>query len=134
MGARWPDDDIAAKGFAVWSEIAEQRLLEQIDVGLMPLPDNAWTRGKCAFKAIRAMSFGATPIVSPVGASRDLVVPRENGLWAQNEAEWIANIELLARDRSLLRSLSVRAQETVSNNFSIEAWSPRLADLISSVC
>jgi glycosyltransferase involved in cell wall biosynthesis len=71
-----------------WSIEEERRFFETIDIGIMPLPDDEWTRGKCAFKAIEYMAHGIPAVVSPVGENRELA-PRGEGVFlASSEEEW----------------------------------------------
>jgi len=71
-----------------WSEKTEVREILKFDVGIMPLRDNPWSRGKCGFKLIQYMSCRKSLIASPVGINSDIVKDGENGLLAKSEDEW----------------------------------------------
>jgi glycosyltransferase involved in cell wall biosynthesis len=93
-----------------WSIDEERRFFETIDIGIMPLPDDEWTRGKCAFKAIEYMAHGIPAMVSPVGANLDLG-PEGNGvLFASSEAEWEKKIALLCGSPELRIECGLRGK------------------------
>ena len=71
-----------------WSEHTEGGELAACDVGLAPIPDDAWTRGKGAYRSIQYAAAGLPTVASPVGANREVVVPGETGFWATTPAEW----------------------------------------------
>src|SRR5205085_2743687 len=71
-----------------WSAATEVRDLWDMDVGIMPLPDEPWARGKCGMKAIQYMGVGIPAVVSPVGANRQIVTDGITGLHASTDAQW----------------------------------------------
>ncbi|MGZ8474495.1 MAG: hypothetical protein ACXWWY_13490, partial [Candidatus Deferrimicrobiaceae bacterium] len=71
----------------LWSIERERRFFETIDIGIMPLPDDEWTRGKCAFKALEYMSHGIPAVVSPVGANREIGVEGEGAFFVSSAAQ-----------------------------------------------
>jgi glycosyltransferase involved in cell wall biosynthesis len=97
-----------------WSERTEGRDLAACDVGLAPLPDDAWTRGKGAYRCIQYAAAGLPTVASPVGANREVVVPGETGFWATTPAEWRDALLQLARDPELRRRQGVAARERAS--------------------
>jgi len=88
-----------------WSEAAELDALRRAHVGIMPLPDTPFARGKSAYKLIRYLQCGLPAIASPVGENRRVLRPGETGFLAENDAEWIAAVRALAapETRSSLR-------------------------------
>ena len=72
-----------------WSEAVEAEALAACDVGLAPLPDDPWTRGKGAYRSIQYAAAGLPTVASPVGANRDVVVDEVTGLWAATPGEWL---------------------------------------------
>ncbi len=87
-----------------WSAEAEQRALERADVGIAPMFDNTWTRGKCALKVLQYMSAGLPVISSGVGANRDVIVDGETGLLADAPVEWVEamqQLQLAARRQAM---------------------------------
>jgi glycosyltransferase involved in cell wall biosynthesis len=112
---------------------AELDYLRSLDIGIMPLPDTEWTRGKCAFKAIQYMGMGVPTVASPVGITSDLIVHNVNGLLATSVEEWFQSLNLLVRDAALRRRLSLEARRTVERAYSLQVWGPRLASLFDQV-
>lgn len=107
--------------------------VRSIDIGVMPMPDNEWTRGKCAFKAIQYMSSGVPTVASPVGVTTDLVQHNVNGLLAKSQSEWINELDRLISDRQLCKYLSVNARRTVEERYSLDVWGPRFVSLLNEI-
>jgi glycosyltransferase involved in cell wall biosynthesis len=104
--------------------------LQPMDVGLMPLADTPWNRGKCGFKALLYMSMGIPPVVSPVGINAEIIEDGLNGFLAHNEAEWHAKLEALVASSSLRKEMGRRARQTVERKWSALLEAPRLIQLI----
>jgi glycosyltransferase involved in cell wall biosynthesis len=113
-----------------WNLNSEVDDLSLIDIGLMPLPDDEWARGKCGLKALQYMALGIPPIVSPVGVNSDIVTHGENGLIATTNDEWFDSIKLLVEDEPLRRQLGAAARETVVERYSGQAWAPRFVQIL----
>ncbi len=107
--------------------------LAGIDIGLMPLPDTTWTRGKCAFKAIQYMATGAVTVASPVGVAADLVQHDVNGLLASTNEEWFTSLNDLVRDAAKRQRLSAAGRQTVEWSYSLQTWGPKFTQLISKL-
>lgn len=117
---RLPESDrVTVKAWDARSEIHD---ISSFDVGLMPLPDDDWSRGKCGLKALQYMALEVPPIVSPVGVNTQIVSSGDNGLLARNEDEWIEAIARLVEDESLRRKLGTAARETVVDRYSGQQW------------
>ena len=110
-----------------WRPETEPDDLRTLDVGLMPLPDNEWSRGKCGMKALQYMALGIPPVVSPVGVNATIVRDAVNGFHARTEEEWIDRIALLLEDDSLRRRLGEEARKTIEESFSARVHAPRVA-------
>ena len=115
-----------------WSEATEVEDLRPIDVGLMPLPDDEWSRGKCGMKALQYMALGIPPVVSPVGANATIVRHGTNGMHAVSGDDWIARIAELVLDPALRARLGAEARRTVEETYSARAQAPRMADVLRS--
>lgn len=111
-----------------WSPQAERAALEEMDIGLMPLPDNRWTRGKCAYKALQYMASGIPPIADDVGISAGIVA--DAGWVAVDHASWLEGLHTLAVDVSLRASLGKTGRERVERDFSIQRWVPTLSRVL----
>ena len=115
-----------------WSEEHEGRLLGRIDVGVMPLPDDPYERGKCGYKLIQYMAAGKPVIASPVGVNKQIVSERV-GLLADSEQAWIDAIVYLARDRELRREMGLAARERVETDYSVAAVAPRITRVFDGI-
>ena len=113
-----------------WSAATEVRDLWDMDVGIMPLPDEPWARGKCGMKAIQYMGVGIPAVVSPVGANREIVVDGVTGFHAATSAEWIDRLDRVLADADLRRALGAAARESVRARFSAETQAPRVAEIL----
>jgi glycosyltransferase involved in cell wall biosynthesis len=113
-----------------WVEASELDDLGSFDIGLMPLPDEDWSRGKCGLKALQYMAMEVVPIVSPIGVNREIVQHGENGLIATGDDEWVAAIQQLASDAQLRRRLGRAARATVVERYSGKAWAPRFLQVL----
>jgi glycosyltransferase involved in cell wall biosynthesis len=124
---------IAIEGVQVdqrlWSEEREVADLLECDVGIMPLTDDPWSRGKCAFKLIQYMACGLPVIASPVGANRD-VVTSDCGLFAANEDEWVDAMRRLRDDVELRFQLGSQGRARAERQYSLASQSGRFAELL----
>lgn len=122
----------AASGAVPWRYDTEVQLLQQFSVGLMPLTKDAWTRGKCALKALQYMACGVPCIATPYGAALDIIRHGENGWFADSDAEWKDGLSAL-RDPALRQRLGQAARATVEDRYALRTAAPRLADLLESL-
>lgn len=117
-----------------WRKESEIEDLHAIDIGVMPLPDDEWTRGKCALKAIQYMALGIPAVSSPVGVVTDIVVHEENGFLARSQQEWIDLLQQLINDPALRKRIGLKGRSTVKEGYSVQAMVPRLADILRRSC
>ncbi len=104
-----------------WQSETEAHDLSEIDIGLMPLPDNEWTRGKCAMKGLQYMALEIPTIMSPVGVNSDIINDGENGFLAGTIEEWVEKISLLVEDKELRNKVGKAGKLTVVKEYSVEA-------------
>jgi glycosyltransferase involved in cell wall biosynthesis len=112
-----------------WDEATEAAALADLDAGVMPLPDDPWSRGKCGLKLLQYMAAGVPAVASPVGANREIVADGENGRLAGSDDEWFAALRDLACSPSLRGRLGAAGRRTVEVRYSLAAWVPRVAAL-----
>ena len=113
----------------LWSEQSERECLERIDIGLMPLPDDEWTRFKCGYKLIQYMAAGRAGVASPVGENKNLVVGGVNGMLCSGDDEWVeALIELIRDDE--LRARIGAAGRASAERFRASAIGHEVADAV----
>lgn len=109
-----------------WSESSEARLLAECDVGLMPLPDNEFTRGKCGLKLIQCMAAGLPVVGSPVGANCEIVCEGREGYLAGSPQQWFEALEQLIVSPWLRRDLGRNGAAKARQNYSLQqgaaAW------------
>lgn len=104
-----------------WRSETEAKDLAELDIGLMPLPDNEWTRGKCAMKGLQYMALEIPTILSPVGVNSDIIQDGENGFLASTTDEWVEKLSLLIEDADLRKRIGKAGKKTVEKDFSVEA-------------
>lgn len=119
--------------FVRWSPEREIRLVQQMDVGLMPLPDTEWARGKCALKMLMYLAVGMPAIVSPVGIGKQLLEQHDAGLTAGSSQEWQDALQLLFGDRELAKRFGAAGRKLVVERFSVSVNAPKLAAVISEL-
>jgi glycosyltransferase involved in cell wall biosynthesis len=128
------DAPLAVDGLEVenvpWSREAEGRLLAECDVGIAPLPDTPYTRGKCGFKVVQYMAAGLPVVASPVGVQADYVRPEESGLHADGEAEWVEAIRRLAGDAVLRERMGRAGRARAEAAFDFRVLAPRVEALV----
>lgn len=112
-----------------WSEASEVDLLNTFDVGVMPLPDDDWARGKCAFKLIQYMACGVPAIGSPVGANID-VLQEGCGLLAETPEQWLQSLRRLRDDRTLALRMGQAGRARAVAYYSLHRHVPVLAQVL----
>ena len=112
-----------------WTADTEVEDLSDIDIGLMPLPDEPWALGKCGLKALRYMGLGIPAVVSPVGVNTEIVAHGENGLVANSDALWVDHLKTLIHDSGLRRRLGAEARKTVETRYSARIVAPKVAEI-----
>ncbi|MGE0357596.1 MAG: glycosyltransferase family 4 protein [Burkholderiales bacterium] len=110
-----------------WSEATEADDLRAFDVGIMPLRDDPWSRGKCGFKLVQYMACGLPVVASPVGANADIVRAGVNGLLASTPDEWVAALAALAESPAERERMGREGRATVIARYSVDAVLPALA-------
>jgi glycosyltransferase involved in cell wall biosynthesis len=113
-----------------WSEDTEVKRLRDFDIGIMPLADGPFERGKCGYKLIQYMACGLPVIASPVGVNQQIVVPGQNGFHAVTLAEWDTAVRALAGDAAMRRRMGMAGRQQVERHYSLQVAGPRLADLL----
>ena len=116
-----------------WNEATEIEELNRFDVGIMPLPNTSWERGKCGFKLIQYMACGLPVIASPVGMNKEIVDHGVNGFLAIKTSEWIKYIKLLKNDSEFREKMGKAGQEKVKEKYSLQSATPKLVKLLREV-
>lgn len=113
-----------------WSEDTEAEAIGGMDIGIMPLRDSPWERGKCGYKIVQYMACGLPVVASSVGANVDIVRDGESGFLASNDEEWRACLQRLIDDPLLRRRMGKAGRKHVEDHYSIRQQAPRLAALL----
>lgn len=119
---------------SLWSSDTECLDLSQIDIGVMPLPDAEWARGKCALKALQYMALGIPTVVSPVGVNSEIIGHGVNGFLAGSEEEWVECLMRLVHDVRLRERLGRAGRRTVEQRYSASVQAPHVLALLQQVC
>lgn len=115
--------------FRPWEYHREVEDLQDATIGVMPLMDTEWARGKCGLKLLQYLAVGLPAVASPVGVNRDILVNGENGFLASTEEEWYLRLESLCRDSQLRARMGEAGRRTVETRYSLALWGPRLAEV-----
>lgn len=125
-----PGVDVEAKPWNAGTEVED---LQSFDVGLMPLPDDAWSRGKCGLKALQYMAVGVPTVASPIGVNCEIIDDGHNGFLASSEDEWIEKISTLLTDESVRGRLAKEGRRTVEERYAGRVQAPRLLSIFTSL-
>ncbi|HMS27503.1 MAG TPA: glycosyltransferase family 4 protein [Burkholderiaceae bacterium] len=128
------EDQVKSLGIQAlpWSEEHEVAEIQNFDIGIMPLPDAPFERGKCGYKLLQYMACGKPVIASAVGANTDIVVPGKNGFLANTPTEWIAALYQLIDDAQLRADLGAQGRRIVEERFALETATHALLQLFRS--
>ncbi|MDD5120694.1 MAG: glycosyltransferase family 4 protein [Candidatus Omnitrophica bacterium] len=114
-----------------WSENTEIEMLLGLDVGIMPLPDTFWARGKCGFKLIQYMACGLPVIASPVGVNSEIVENHINGFLAETDQQWYDSLIALYKNINLRKRMGEAGRSKVSSKYSLQAKAHDLAAILN---
>ena len=115
-----------------WRAQSEVSDLQRFDIGIMPLPDDDWSRGKCGLKLLQCMALGIPVVGSPVGVSAEIVRDGVNGFLAATEGEWLARLSSLINDPDLRRRIGAAGRRTVEERYAAAIWAPRFGAILRS--
>ncbi len=119
--------------FHPWCKETEIQDLSRIDIGIMPLPDDQWSKGKCGFKGIQYMSLGKPVVLSPVGVNKDIVEDGVNGFLATNPEEWVNKLSQLIDSKELREQLGKKAKECIESRYSVNAQKEAFLQVLNAL-
>lgn len=118
---------------ADWKKETEIEDLSEFDIGIMPLPDDEWAKGKCGLKGLQYMALEIPTIMSPVGVNVEIIESGVNGFLASTEQEWIEKISLIIHSKELRNKIGKTGRETVLKNYSVTALKPKYLELLNNL-
>ena len=130
MSGKMPEDLITKWEFSEWSSDNEKNWLSSIDIGIMPLTDDEWSRGKCAFKLLQYMAYGKPVVASDVGANRDVVLPGLNGFLVDDVTEWTQALEELVTQNEMRNTMGLNGKALYEKSYKREIVQQQISDLI----
>lgn len=116
-----------------WRSATEVEDLRAIDIGIMPLLDDKWSRGKCGLKALQYMALGIPTVCSPVGVNNEIIEDGVNGFLADSEDEWIDKLRRLLHSPELRRRIGMAGRRTVEERYSAAVQAPRVYEVFERV-
>lgn len=119
--------------FRRWSLESEVSCFDGIEIGLMPLEDTPWARGKCSFKAIQYMALGIPAVASPVGMNRVVIEDGESGFLPSDAREWTEALACLLTDGELSRRIGLAGRRRVEETYSLDVVSRRLVSILDEL-
>lgn len=114
-----PGLNLSSHQFIKWEKASEIKDLMQFDIGIMPLRDDIWAKGKCGFKALQYMALGIPAVVSPVGVNTLIVANAVNGFHATTPDEWIQALDTLIQDAGLRLRMGEAGRKKVIDQYSV---------------
>jgi glycosyltransferase involved in cell wall biosynthesis len=113
-----------------WSMADEVSLFNTCDIGVYPLTDDDWSRGKCGFKAIQCMACGVPVVAAAVGVNREIITHGVDSMLAATPQEWIEHLGTLLTDVDLRRRMAVAGRQTIEARYSLRVTAPQLAAVL----
>ncbi len=114
------NEELGIKGIA-WNKADELLQLSSMDIGVMPLPNDEWAKGKCGLKGLQYMAMSIATVMSPVGVNTEIIQDGENGFLADTDEEWVNKLSLLIQDAALRRRLGEAGRQTTVEQYSVHA-------------
>ena len=127
---RKPAFEVVPWEWREWSSEREVLEVSEIDIGIMPTPDDDWARGKCALKALQYMALGIPAVCSDVGANREVVKHGVNGFLCKTPEDWVESLKKLIDDEDLRHRLGDEARRTVVERYSMEKCAQNFAQVV----
>lgn len=131
IGAEMPASDIRNVTSLPWSEQTEAAMLAVCDIGVMPLDDGPWERGKCGYKLIQYMASGLPVVGSDVGVNSEIICDGENGFLARTPDDWVARLGMLLASPALCERFGRAGRQLVESEYCLQRVAPRLVALMN---
>lgn len=125
-----PEINVISKN---WSATTEVDDLNSFDIGIMPLPDDEWVKGKCGLKGLSYMACGVATIMSHVGVNSEIIEHGKNGFLATSQQEWVNYLSKLIENSDLRHEMGQSGRETVVKNYSVNANKVKYLEVLKSL-
>src|SRR5438552_222127 len=116
-----------------WRLETEQTNLASFDIGIMPLWDSVWTRGKCGYKILQYMGVGTAVVASDVGVNNEIISHGENGFLARTQDDWVEALSTLIQNAEQRRTFGLRGRELIEKRYSLETFAQGYVKLLREV-
>lgn len=128
----YENKELKVEAFA-WNKQTEIEDLNSFDIGIMPLPDDKWAKGKCGLKGLQYMALEIPTIMSPVGVNTEIIQDGENGFLAESDDEWIDKISRLIESEELRKKLGKAGRKTVVEKYSVDVWKDKYLEYFQAL-
>ena len=119
--------------FLPWKLASEVEDLLNIDIGIMPLTNDQWSKGKCGFKVLQYLSLGIPAVASPVGVNTEIIADEKNGFFASNKTEWLEKLSILINSTEKRKEMGKAGQKVVKDRYSVNAFKAKYLDGFNEV-
>jgi glycosyltransferase involved in cell wall biosynthesis len=116
-----------------WNRFTEIDELEKIDIGIMPLENDEWSKGKCGFKGLQYMALEIPAVLANVGVNNEIIVHGENGFIANSDEEWVELLSRLIESYELRRKLGLAGRKTIEERFSVKSQEEKYLEVFEKV-
>lgn len=124
-----PDFERPYLEFVKWNKTSEIEDLASFNIGVMPLEDNEWARGKCGFKGLQYMALGIPALLSPVGVNTEIIEEGINGFLCKSNEDWLEKLTLLLSNTELRNKIGAEGKNTIQERYSVDANKSKYLDL-----
>lgn len=135
IGAKIENTDVTGVNsvYVPWRETSEVAEIQKFDIGIMPLIDSPWERGKCGYKLIQYMACGIPVIASPIGINNDMVTNARSGFLANTPEDWHSCFEELLANAELRHTFGLNGRKAVEDSYSVQVVAPTLTQLLNQI-
>jgi glycosyltransferase involved in cell wall biosynthesis len=132
IGGNFPNSNLplVVKEWSLKTEISE---LQEFDIGIMPLFDDDWAKGKCAFKIIQYMAVGIPTVASGVGVNVEIVEDGKDGFLVNTQEDWINKLSLLIENKELRKNMGGLARKKIERLYSVEVYKQKYIEILEKV-
>ena len=106
--------------------------VQSFDIGIMPLDETEWSKGKCGTKMLQYMGVGVPSVCSPSVVAGDIITDQVDGFVAHNGSEWIEYLSALIEDTGIRQRIGMNGRATVEERYSVKVWAPKFLETILS--